>query len=313
MRKHVFLMLSMAAMLLMPMFSNAQTVYFTDGFENGLDAGWTQEYYNAATGQWVTETPDISQPWKTESAAEGTLTYPNGAAKGSGRAYFRQEAAAGKNVQTTGYRTRLITPKMNLSGGYQPILRFYHAQAKWTADFDTLRVYYRQGAETQWELLSEYTSYIQKWTFEEIDLKRTGDDYQIAFEANENMGRGIVLDSVIIRTKPQITTPHDMAFYDMRDNGINLTWEASKDADSFRVVVAEIDLDLNVYAQNIDSVKYIVLDTVVSSDKEDVRLENLAGGRTYYMQVQSIGEFENSAWSETYSFRMGSGAATNSR
>ena len=302
MRKHLLLLVSIAVMLLTSMFSKAQDIYFTDGFENGLKDGWTQEYYDITAGKWVTETPDISQPWKTESGAD--LQHPDGAAVGAGRAYFRQEAAAGKNVQTTGYRTRLITPKMNLSG-YQPILRFYHAQAKWTADFDTLRVYYRQGTGTQWELLSEYTSPIQKWVFEEMDLPHTGDDYQIAFEANENMGRGIVLDSVIIRTKPQITTPHDMAFYDMRDNGVNLTWEASKDADAFRVLVAEKDLDLNVYPMNLDSTQYIILDTLIESDRpQDIRLENLAGGRTYYMQVMSIGEFENSVWSETFSFRM---------
>ena len=302
MRKHLFFLVSVVAMLLVPMFSMAQTVYFTDGFENGLDAGWTQEFYDASQGQWVTETQGVSQPWKTETGTD--LQYPKGAAVGNGRAYFRQEAAAGKNVQTTGYRTRLITPKMNLSG-YQPILRFYHAQAKWTADFDTLRVYYRQGTNTQWELLREYTSPIQKWTFEEMDLPRTGDDYQIAFEANENMGRGIVLDSVIIRTKPQITTPHDMAFYDMRDNGVNLTWEASKDADAFRVVVSEMNLDLNVYPQNMDSVQYIVMDTLIASDlAQDVRVEKLASGRVYYMQVQSIGEFETSVWSEVFSFRV---------
>jgi len=303
MRKHLFLLASVVVMLFVPMFSNAQTIYFTDGFEDGLNAGWTQEYFDKVRGKWVTETPDISQPWKTESGAD--LQHPNGAVVGTGRAYFRQEATADRNVQTTGYRTRLVTPYLDLSAGYQPILRFYHAQAKWTADFDTLRVFYRQGKGTQWELLTEFTSPIQKWKFEEMDLPRTGPDYQIAFEANENMGRGIVLDSVIVRTKPQITTPHDMSYYDMRDNGINLTWEASKDADSFRVVVAEIDLDLNVNPLNIDSTQYMVLDTIISSEfAQDVRLENLAGGRTYYMQVQSIGEFENSVWSETFSFRM---------
>ena len=236
MRKHLFL-LTTAAMLLLSMFSKAQTIYFQDGFEHGLDSAWSQEYFDIVSQQWVLETPDINQPWKTESGVD--LQYPKGAAIGLGRAYFRQEAASGKNVQTTGYRTRLVTPKMDLSG-YQPILRFYHAQAKWTADFDTLRVYYRQGTGTQWELLREFTSSIQKWTFEELDLPLTGENYQLAFEASENMGRGIVLDEVIVRTKPQITTPHDMSFYDMRDNGVNLTWEASKDADAFRVVVSSI-------------------------------------------------------------------------
>ena len=304
MRKHFLLLVSVAAMLLTSMFSMAQKVYFKDGFENGLDPEWTQEYYDAVRGAWVTETPDISQPWKTESAANGTLEYPDGAAVGNGRAYFRQEAVAGKNVQTTGYRTRLITPKMELTG-YQPILRFYHAQAKWTGDFDTLRVYFRQGTE-DWALLEEYTSIIQKWQAEEIDLPRTGKDYQIAFEANENMGRGIVLDSVIIRTKPQITIPHDMSYYDMRDNGVNLTWEASKDADFFRVIVSEMDLDLNVYPNNMtDSAKYVVVDSLIDSDlPNDIRLNDLVSGRVYYMHIQSIGEFENSLWSETYTFRM---------
>ena len=311
MRKHLLLLVSMAAMLLTSMFSVAQTVYFTDGFEEGLKEGWTQEYFDMTQGKWVTETPDISQPWKTESAKDGALQYPNGAAKGQGRAYFRQEAAAGKHVQTTGYRTRLITPMMDLSSGYQPILRFYHAQAKWTADFDTLRVYYRQGVGTQWHLLEEceYTSPIQKWKFEEIDLPLVGADYQIAFEASENMGRGIVLDSVIIRTKPQITTPHDMGYTDMRDNGVTLTWEASKDADFFRVVVTDSDFDLNIYPDSLDklkadSVQRVFADTIIDGEIMELRVENLQGGHTYYMQVQSLSEDENSVWSQVYSFRM---------
>lgn len=288
--KRIFLLMTMLlSALATSVLTEAQTVYFEDGFENGLKDGWTQMYFDR--GQWTAVAPQFSQPWKTET---GNLLYPDNAAVGNGRAYFRNESKDGGNVQTAGYKTRLITPLMDLSSGYQPILRFYHAQAKWTADFDTLRVYYRQGQGTKWELLRAYTSSIQHWTFEEIDLPMTGKDYQLAFEANENMGRGIVLDSVLIRTKPEITTPHDIEFYDIRDNGMNIQWQASKDADNFRIAVFTESVDLNV---NPSDLSKAVLDSVVESDVLDIRMENIVSGMTYYVQVRSIGETENSVWS----------------
>ncbi|MCQ2332985.1 MAG: fibronectin type III domain-containing protein [Paludibacteraceae bacterium] len=300
MKKKLLFLLVITLGMLLPV--KAQTVYFSDGFENGFAEGWTQEYFDVVKAAWVTETPDISQPWKTESG--DALNHPFNAVVGKGRAYFRQEPKEGKNVQTTGYRTRLITPVMDLSVGYQPILRFYHAQAKWTADFDTLRIYYRSGAGTQWNLLTEYTDYIQKWTFEEIDLPLAGVDYQLAFEANENMGRGIVLDSVLVRTKPQITVPHDIVTYDMRDNGVNVMWQASKDAEFFHFVMATRDLDLNVDPEAIHADSVIFMDSTVESSIQDIRVENLEPGQTYYIQIRSIGEFENSTWSPTFSFRV---------
>lgn len=288
----------------------------TDGFENGFnptcDASckttvWTQEYYNAAKGTWVSEAPQFSQSWKTEmeKALTDTLRYPIHAAKGKGRAYFRNEPDKNGNVQTAGYKTRLITPVMDLSKGYQPILRFYHAQAKYTGDFDTLRVYYRTGEGLSWNLISEYTSPIKNWKFEEIGLPAVGEYYQIAFEASENIGRGIVLDSVLVRTRPQITTPHDITFLDMRDNGVTVQWQASMDADYFQVAMFQNpDIDLNVSPDLIHS-SSIVVDTLLDSEGDQkLRVEGLKPGATYYVQVRSIGEIENSVWCDVRSIRM---------
>lgn len=281
-------------------------MYFTDGFENGFSptcdqscktTEWTQEYFNAATGGWVNYAPANSQPWKTES---DNLLHPDGAAVGKGRAYFRNEPDQNGNVQTAGYRTRLITPVMDLSQGYQPILRFYHAQAKYTGDFDTLRVYYRTGEGLQWLRLAEYTEPIQKWKFEEISLPAVGEYYQIAFEASENIGRGIVLDSVIVRTRPQITTPYAVTILDIRDNGATVQWQASKDADFFQVAVFDdAELDLNV---NPELISQCAVDTTVESDVQSVRLDGLESGKNYYVQIRSLGETENSIWCDAQSF-----------
>jgi len=202
MKKELQLSLCIAMMLLLSPFAlKAQTVYMTDGFENGFNptcdascktTAWTQEYYDVSKGSWVTTAPKFSQAWKTEQEQGTDLQYPLHAAKGKGRAYFRNEPDKNGNVQTAGYKTRLVTPVMDLSRGYQPILRFYHAQAKYTGDFDTLRVYYRTGEGLSWNLISEYTSPIKNWKFEEIGLPAVGEYYQIAFEASENIGRGIV-------------------------------------------------------------------------------------------------------------------------
>ena len=279
MKKHFLLfLLGITVLCALPASLHAQIVYMTDGFENGFSptcdascktTAWTQEYYDATQKAWVSAAPKNSQSWKTEMGG----THPDGAAQGNGRAYFRHEPDASGRVQAAGYRTRLVTPVMDLSQGYQPILRFYHAQAKYTGDFDTLKVYYRSGEGLQWQLLQAFTSTIKNWKFEEISLPAVGEFYQIAFEANENLGRGIVLDSVLVRTRPQITTPHDITFTDVRDQGVTIQWQASMDADYFQVALfTNPDWDLNVQPGLIDS---CACDTTVDSEFTQVRVASL--------------------------------------
>lgn len=302
MKKHFLLfLLGITVLCALPASLHAQIVYMTDGFENGFSptcdascktTAWTQEYYDATQKAWVSVAPKNSQSWKTETGG----VHPDGAAQGNGRAYFRNEPDESGRVQTAGFRTRLITPVMDLSQGYQPILRFYHAQAKYTGDFDTLKVYYRPGEGLQWQLLQAFTSTIKNWKFEEISLPAVGEFYQIAFEANENLGRGIVLDSVLVRTRPQITTPHDITFTDVRDQGVTIQWQASMDADYFQVALfTNPDWDLNVQPGLIDS---CACDTTVDSEFTQVRVDSLESGGKYYVQVRSLGETENSVWSE---------------
>lgn len=268
----------------------AQTIVLSESFEKGIPAGWTQE---SVFGD---------QKWVTEPLVSGeSLLYPDGAVSGLGRALLRNTTGESK-----GYKTRLITPVMNLDTVFQPILRYYHAQMKWTADFDTLRVLYRVSESSNWVLLQEFTQPIQMWTKETVELPRVGKTYQVCFEGSENMGRGIVLDSVVVRSKPECTIPHDMTVTNMHKNEVTLNWLASFDAVNFHIIVAKTDEIFDIDDTDIESAKangLIVKDTVVSGWQTYVQLTNLEGKTNYVAFVRSLCENENSDWG-AYPFYM---------
>lgn len=82
----------------------AQTIVLSESFEKGIPAGWTQE---SVFGD---------QKWVTEPLVSGeSLLYPDGAVSGLGRALLRNTIGESK-----GYKTRLITPVMNLDTVFQP-------------------------------------------------------------------------------------------------------------------------------------------------------------------------------------------------
>ena len=104
---------------LMAMTANlkAQTIVLTDDFESGTLAtkGWTQENgvdpKSAPATQWAVESENLS--------------YPETAFQGTHRAYLRNTTG-----ETQGYVTRLVTPEMDLTDVFQPIVRFYYANPK---------------------------------------------------------------------------------------------------------------------------------------------------------------------------------------
>lgn len=288
MKKKLLVLLIAVAAIIVNL--GAQTIVLSESFEKGIPAGWTQE---SVFGD---------QKWVTEPLVSGeSLLYPDGAVSGLGRALLRNTTGESK-----GYKTRLITPVMNLDTVFQPILHYYHAQMKWTADFDTLRVLYRVSESSNWVLLQEFTQPIQMWTKETVELPRVGKTYQVCFEGSENMGRGIVLDSVVVRSKPECTIPHDMTITNMHKNEVTLNWLASFDAVNFHIIVAKTDEIFDIDDTDIESAKangLIVKDTVVSGWQTYVQLTNLEGKTNYVAFVRSLCENENSDWG-AYPFYM---------
>ena len=187
--KKIFLLLIVFCALCIahPLKAQDKTVILFEDFEKGLPSTWTQEQiygdYN----------------WSVES---GNLSNPTGTTSGTKRLAFRNNTN-----QTTAYVTRLVTPEMDLSKTFQPILCFSYAQEKWAGDFDTLKVKYRRTPNSNWITLKAYDVYSSGWQRDTIRLAGVTNTYQLAFEAKDKLGRGIVLDDIVVRSVPNCTQP----------------------------------------------------------------------------------------------------------
>ena len=154
------------------------TFPWSESFEN-LDGNmpecWTQEFLT-----------DNEMTWRNLEGAPDNV-WPMAAQSGSYRAVMitlpNQEA-----------KTKLITPRLDLSELTNPRLRFWHAHY-----WDYLRVYYRTSSNGDWILLDEYiTGGTFNYTQRTFLLPNPSDDYYIAFEGETRgtTGRGLNIDNV---------------------------------------------------------------------------------------------------------------------
>ena len=277
MKKH--LLMFFVAVVATTMSLNARVILIDEGFENGIQEDvWTQEFVSGNT------------PWSVECEH---LSWPSTAVQGSCRAYLRNTTG-----ETEGYATRLISPVMDLrpTKVYMPELIFYYANPKWGADRDTLRVLYRTGERLPWKTLAEYSTASSDWQRVKISLPEAGKTYQIAFEGKDNLGRGIVLDSIKLQSAPECTVPYDLMATNKGAGKVNIAWMASFDADYYEVVVTKdtIDPDMldEIEANTPD--KIIYHGQVMDETNKDLTLE---AGELYLLYVRSICGDEISSWS----------------
>lgn len=193
MKRFFFLSLS----LCMLMTARAAVPYFItpQDFEQGLPAGWTIDYSSLPS---LSDGNNHHGVWKQECSSETSLVNPEGAYSGSCRMAVR-------TTNPEEYCVRLVTPPMDVhAAGAQPVLRFAHAQngisVAGKVYMDTLSIYVRPNATQPWQLLRRYTDPIAAWRVDEVPLDNynIGTAYQIAFEAKDGNGQGIVLDDVCV-------------------------------------------------------------------------------------------------------------------
>lgn len=180
---------------------NAQTPFFTEGFETGSKpTGWSEEY---AVG---------NEPWRyrngghspndnnwTIPAWQTDITRnPPYAHTGTYNAIFFKQS-------TNNERTKLVTKAIDLSQKVLPELSFWLCQVPWTfagnTNWDVLRVYYKTSFDGSWTLLAEYLDPIEEWTQFKINLPNKSATYYIAFEGQTNWGYGTCIDDVSIVDK----------------------------------------------------------------------------------------------------------------
>ncbi len=154
-----------------------------EGFEGGeIPAGWTQEYLEG-THDWAVQTG-------------GGSSNPPAAHTGTYNAAFTHT--------TSGTKTMLITPEINMGTANPGTLTFWHTQQVWASDQDELRIYYKNSQAGDWVLIEEYTENIESWTEETITLPNPSPNYQVAFEAEDQYGYGVCLDDIVIIGNPTV-------------------------------------------------------------------------------------------------------------
>ena len=149
---------------------------FEGAWQNGAPGGWRSEYVSGLK-EWVPGT----------SGANG---HPPAARGGSYFAFF---------FERYGGQTRLISPALDLASCSEtPKVSFWHAQAEWYGDIDTLIVLYRNSSGGSWNELTAYDMSVSKWTERTLILPDPSDDYYVCFQARGNQGYGVCLDDVYV-------------------------------------------------------------------------------------------------------------------
>ncbi len=268
-------MLAFVAILFVPfvLFAQEYGSILNESFENGIPQEWTSEKVSG----------DIT--WTVES---GDLTRPSGAYDGEKRVVFRNHTGV-----TSKAKARLVSPVMDISKLYQPILVFAHAQDKWTNDFDVLRVYYRTAADKDWVELKVYDKCIAKWQIDTLALIGATKTYQIAFEAEDMLGRGVVLDNVEIRSTPNCIAPYNLTTSNVSNDSVVLGWLGAFDASSFDIKVDTVALT----AEQLNDLtfKASVCDVNLSYVWE-YTVKGLQAGAKYYYYIRTNCATESSEW-----------------
>ena len=95
-----------------------------------------------------------------------------------------------------GYKTKLVSPPLNLSTLTSPMLSFWHGQEAWGVDQNTTKLFYRTSATAPWVELADYATSMPSWSVDYLDLPNPSATYQIAFEGTNYYGRANVIDLV---------------------------------------------------------------------------------------------------------------------
>ncbi len=280
MKRDLLKLFALIVLFSLPLMLVAQSfaVRLDESFENGIPSTWTQENVKG----------DIN--WVVNS---GDLTYPKAAYDGNSRVEFK-----GNSNITSKATTRLITPALDIQGIYQPIMVFAHAQSTWTDDFDTLKIYYRANANMDWTLLKVYDYPIKKWALDTLRLIGGSKTYQIAFEASDNLGRGVVIDDILVRSTPRCEDPYGFNVSSILNESVIIGWFNDGDAQNLSLKVSTVALTAEQLAD--ENFKANVLDTLVAKNLYRHNLTGLKAGTKYYYYLRANcgGDISNWAGSE---------------
>ena len=250
----------------------------TEDFEGGsMPSGWTKE----GSGTWSVATGDYNS------------------STGAGHGTYNAKITHG----TTGVKTKLITPEINMSSlTSNAELSYMHVQRSWAGDFDYLRVYYRTSTSGSWTLITgqEYTSAVASWTTREsIALPNSAgcSTYQIAFEMEDNYGYGVGVDYVRITPPPTCPKTGIPAASSITTDAATISWTPVGTEDTW-----------NLHYKKSNAASWTEVNGLTSTTYD---LTSLSNGTTYKYEVQAdCGGGDESDWNAGTDFTTECGTAT---
>lgn len=178
---------------------NAQVL--SENFDSPtFPAGWTNEYVNK-TENWniVTGNPYGGVPHSGPQMVEF-------------------------NHSNFGAITKLVTPKLDLTGVNNPQLNFFLLNIK-VGVVDELKVYYKTSAAGSWTQIGENYNYEHNtWTEITLNLPNPSADYYIAFEGKFNFGGGVDIDDVTVAAGPSCLAPTNLKAINLTATSAYLEW-----------------------------------------------------------------------------------------
>lgn len=156
------------------------TVLLAEGFEtsfvDGAPSGWTKEFKTDSV-DWVRSAGDHNGGTAAAGAYNALLYYGT----------------------SSSHETYLVSPPINFTNLVATAtLEFWHKQALWGPDQDTLSVYYKTSAGGSWNLLASYPETVAAWTRQSVTLPNLSGAYYVAFLGNAKYGYGVCLDDVLV-------------------------------------------------------------------------------------------------------------------
>jgi len=172
-------------------FAADANTFFIEDFEtvfvDGAPTGWTKSY-KTSTVDWTRSEGSI---WLLGDNAHGGL--------------FNAMLYAGNSDS---HETYLITPVINFPDDVnEAVLEFWHKQANWGSNQDTLKVYYKTAEEGLWTPLATFTSDNEDWKKRQISLPNLTSTYYIGFLGNARFGYGVCIDDVNVYEGNAVTVP----------------------------------------------------------------------------------------------------------
>ena len=186
---------------------------------------------------------------------------------GSGR---HVELRNGTSVQKN-YRTLLVAPAVDVSTAYQPIVVFAHRQRQWTGDVDTLRVMYRTSADKEWTELGHFGNAVDEWKMDTLFLNDPGTTYQVAFLGSDNMGGGIELDNICVRSYPRCEQPSNFQVNNLTNDTCVISWYAGFEDINIKLKVSPIELTEEELDLS-DGHEGLVVDTLLPAGSTELTL-----------------------------------------